>query len=355
MGEEVALVLNGVPYTKSALLQKALGLGVAAPEYERSFWNFVASWYDENDYIEVSTSGSTGAPKTMRVKKQHMANSARMTCAALELKEGASALLCLSPAYIAGKMMVVRAIVGKLNLTLVEPSGMPQVEGYYDFCAMVPMQLFNLTTTATGLEALNRISKLIIGGGAVSSNLRKQIAELKVTCYSTYGMTETVSHIALKQLNGKGQQQAYHPMHGVKVGVNSKGCLVIDAPQVSADLVETTDMVQLLDDGTFHILGRYDNIINSGGVKISPEEVEHKLSGCSSTHFAISSVPDERLGEMVVIAIEGQADCIFNFKDILTPFEVPRKVFYLDKIPTTANGKIDRRALKELLKKSKAE
>jgi o-succinylbenzoate---CoA ligase len=350
---DCTLTINGQAYSREELLGMALEGAESPKEYLRLFWNFIADWLDGNDYVEVSTSGSTGNPKRIRVLKQHMINSARMTCEALELHAGDSALLCLSTGYIAGKMMVVRAMVADLDLTVVEPSGMPNIDKDYTFCAMVPMQVFNLASSGEHVFSLNRIGKLIIGGGAISSSLKKMVEPLTVTCYSTYGMTETVSHIALHRLNGCNRQHAYYPMPNVAVSLNSKGCLVIDAPLVTSLRLETNDIAEVYADGSFRILGRLDNIINTGGVKISPEVVEAKLSGCSHACFAISSLPDQRLGEMVVLVVEGDGDAIFNYKDVLLPYEMPKKVVHVDKIPLTPNGKVDRVALRKLISAQK--
>lgn len=318
-------------------------------EYLRLFWKFIAEWFDKKEYVEVSTSGSTGTPKIIRVLKQHMVNSARMTCDSLGLQAGDSALLCLSTGYIAGKMMVVRAMVAGLDLTIVEPSGTPFIDKDYTFCAMVPMQVFNLASSGEHVSSLNRIKNLIIGGGAISSSLKKMIDRLTVSCYSTYGMTETVSHIALRKLNGSNRQQAYHPMPNVTISLNGNGCLVVDAPLIAEIRLETNDIAEIYPDGSFRILGRFDNIINTGGIKVLPEVVEAKLSGCSHSCFAISSIPDQRLGEMVVLVVEGNEDFILNFKDVLLPYETPKKVVHVGRIPHTLNGKVDRIALRKLI------
>lgn len=347
------LTLDGQTYSREELFGMALEGAESPKEYLRLFWNFIADWLDGNDYVEVSTSGSTGKPKRIRVLKQHMVNSALMTCEALDLHAGDSALLCLSTGYIAGKMMVVRAMVAGLDLTVVEPSGTPYIDKDYTFCAMVPMQVFNLASSGHLVFSLNRISKLIIGAGAISSTLKKMVEPLTVTCYSTYGMTETVSHIALHRLNGSNRQHAYYPMPNVAVSLNNKGCLVIDAPLVTSSRLETHDIAEINPDGSFRILGRFDNIINTGGVKISPEVVEAKLSGCSHVPFVISSLPDQRLGEMVVLVVEGTEDFILNYKDILLPYETPKKVVHVGKIPLTPNGKVDRIALRKLISAQK--
>lgn len=347
-----SLTINGIRHTSDELKKLALQYENSHQEYIREFWKFVGEWYNDSSYVEVSTSGSTGTPKKIKVLKKLMVNSALMTCGYLKLEPGDNALLCLSTGYIAGKMMVVRAIVADLNLTVVEPSGTPFIDKPYAFCAMVPMQVFNILSSPEQQFSINQIGKLIIGGGAVSSSLRGMIEHLTVECFATYGMTETVSHIALRKLNGADKQSSYYPLSEVKVSLDERSCLVIDAPLVTTSILTTNDIAEILDDGSFRILGRIDNIINSGGIKIIPEVVEAKLSGCTNRSFAISSVPDDRFGEKIVLVVEGENQSIFNFNDVLQPYERPKLIIVVNAIPTTANGKINRIALRELLLRS---
>lgn len=344
-----SLTLNGVTYSSKELKVLVSTSSDLSEGYLRDFWSFIGEWYNDNDYVVVSTSGSTGKPKQLKVLKQHMVNSARMTCSALGLERGDNALLCLSTGYIAGKMMVVRAIVAGLNLTVIEPCGTPYIDKDYAFCAMVPMQVYNILTSSERMFSLSQVGKLIIGGGPISADLRQEIEQLTVECYSTYGMTETVSHIALRRLNGLHKQHSYHPFQGVTISLNSNGCLIIDAPSVCSSRLVTNDIAEIEEDGSFRILGRLDNVINTGGVKVIPEEVELKIGGCTTHSYAISSQPDARLGEKVVLVIEGGMECLFYFDDVLTPYERPRRIVYVDKIPLTPNGKINRVALREIL------
>lgn len=341
-----SLTLNGITYSSESL-KKMAQINVEIGEgYLREFWSFIGEWFNDEEFVVVSTSGSTGKPKRLKVLKQHMINSAELTCRSLGLVQGDNALLCLSTGFIAGKMMVVRAIVAGLNLTIVEPCGTPFIDKDYAFCAMVPMQVYNILSSVDHQFTINQIGKLIIGGGAVSSELRQRIEPLTVACYSTYGMTETVSHIALRRLNGPQKQQSYYPLEGITVSTNSSSCLVIDAPGISPSRLVTNDIAEIEPDGSFKILGRLDNVINSGGIKIIPEVVESKISGCTTHPYAVSSIPDARLGEMVVLVVEGEVECIFYFDDVLTHYERPKKIIYIDRIPQTSNGKIDRVALR---------
>ena len=261
-------------------------------------------------YVEVKTSGSTGVPKRMRVEKCRMMNSARITCDFLGLKAGDSALLCMSTDYIAGKMMVVRAIERGLQLITVEPSGHPLagqkgLAPSIDFAAMVPLQVYNSLQVPEERERLRNIRHLIIGGGAIDEGLQAALKDFPNAVWSTYGMTETLSHIALRRLNGVGATDWYTPFEGVTLSQTEDGCLVIDAPAVHDGKLITNDIAELRADGSFRILGRKDNVICSGGIKIQMEEVERLLRPHLTIPYIITRAKDERLGEMVVLLMEG--------------------------------------------------
>jgi O-succinylbenzoic acid--CoA ligase len=243
--------------------------------------NFLDEWNNDSEYVEVKTSGSTGEPKRMLVKKRRMLNSARITCDFLGLKAGDAALLCMSTDYIAGKMMVVRSIERGLKLIEVPPSGHPlnnsqlsTLHSPLSFAAMVPMQVYNTLQVPEERERLMQIRHLIIGGGAIDEAMEAELRTFPHAVWSTYGMTETLSHIALRRISGPEASEWYTPFRTVKLSTTSEGCLVIDAPEVCVQTLTTNDIVELKPDGRFRILGRKDNVICSGGIKIQMEEVE---------------------------------------------------------------------------------
>lgn len=246
---------------------------------------FLAEWHNDNPRILVHTSGSTGKPKHLMVEKRRMLNSARITCDFLGLKPGDTALLCMPLDYIAGKMMVVRSLQRDLRLTSVRPSSHPLADDtlpHFTFAAMVPMQVYNTLKVPRERERLMHIHHLIIGGGAISDELAQMIKPLPNAVWSTYGMTETLSHIALRRLNGPDASLWYTAFDGVGISLNADGCLVIDAPEVCAEPPVTNDIALLrTDDRTgktlFRIKGRKDNVVCSGGIKIQIEEVEETL------------------------------------------------------------------------------
>ena len=310
---------------------------------------FLAEWHNDNDRILVHTSGSTGKPKPMMVEKKRMLNSARITCDFLGLKPGDTALLCMSLDYIAGKMMVVRSLQRGLQLTCVNPSSHPLADDTlpdFTFAAMVPMQVYNTLKVPEERERLMHIRHLIIGGGAISNELAQMIKPLPNAVWSTYGMTETLSHIALRRLNGPDASLWYTPFDGVEVSLNAEGCLVIDAPQVCAEPLATNDIAELSTDARtgktrFRIKGRKDNVICSGGIKIQIEEVEEALRPYLSDPFMIVKKQDAMLGEMAVLLTEGKNLTLVEEKcrNTLPPYWVPRMFLHIDHLPLTETGK----------------
>ena len=320
-----------------------------------SLEEFLEEWNNPSPYVHVQTSGSTGAPKPMLVEKQRMLNSARITCDFLGLREGDTALLCMSLDYIAGKMMVVRSIERGLKLISVEPSGHPlaTVHSPLSFAAMVPMQVYNTLQVAEECERLKQIRHLIIGGGAIDDALAAALKTFPNHVWSTYGMTETLSHIALCRLNGPETSEWYTPFPSVKVSLNEDSCLVIDAPLVCPSRLVTNDIAEL-SSGTvpnmkFRILGRKDNVICSGGIKIQIETVERQLRPHLQAPFLITKRPDAKFGEVVVLLTEGTVPeakevCL----RILPKYHQPRVYLHVDQIPLTATGKPARQQAEQL-------
>ena len=320
---------------------------------------FLAQWNDTSDVIEVHTSGSTGKPKRLLVEKRRMVNSARITCDFLGLKEGDSALLCMPLDYIAGKMVVVRSLVSHLHLISVMPSSHPlkDVTQPIDFAAMVSLQVYSSLQEPAERERLMSIRHLIIGGGAIDDSLESQLQQFPNAVWSTYGMTETLSHIALRRISGENSSLWYSPLDGVDVSLSSDSCLEIYAPQVNPEKLHTNDIAELrtLPDGSkeFRILGRKDNVIDSGGIKIQAEEVERLLRPHLSCGFMITKVSDARLGEAVTLLVE--SDDVDNIlavcKHVLPRHWVPRHIFPESHIPITETGKPARAAAEALANK----
>ncbi len=305
--------------------------------------DFLAEWNNAADTVLVHTSGSTGAPKPMRIEKRRMEASARITCDFLGLKPGNTALLCLPLDYIAGKMMVVRALTCNLQLVSIEPTSHPclMMPDGIDFAAMTPMLVYNSLQTNDERQRLMSIRHLIIGGGAVNDKLAAELRTFPNNVWSTYGMTETLSHIALRRISGSGATDWYAPFNSVRVSLNGDGCLVIDAPEVCANTLVTNDIAEISADGRFRIIGRRDNVICSGGIKIQIEEVERELAKHTDIPLIITKFPDERLGESVVLLTESpDTDSLHSIcNEHLPRYWRPRHYLIVSKLPTTATGK----------------
>ncbi|WP_407324061.1 AMP-binding protein [Tenacibaculum maritimum] len=313
---------------------------------------FLKEWFHKNDFITVKTSGSTGIPKAIYLKKELMKNSALATGEFFKLKEKTKALMCLSVGYIAGKMMLIRALTLGWELDIVPPNSYPleKIEKEYDFTALVPMQLQN------SLYKLHFIKKLIVGGGVVSKELVKKLEAVSTEVFATYGMTETITHIAVKQLNHcsskKQDNHFYTVLPNVEIYKDKRECLVIKAPKVAEELVITNDVVALVTDTKFEWLGRFDTIINSGGIKLLPEKIEQKLSPIISQRFFVIGIPDEKLGEKLVLILEGIPSAEIKRRlsleiqnlESLSKYEKPKEIYFTSQFIETATKKIRREA-----------
>lgn len=308
---------------------------------------FLSGWNNDSPTVLVHTSGSTGKPKPILVEKERMRASARMTCDFLGLQPGDTALLCMPLQYIAGKMMVVRALERNLNLIVTEPSGHPlsspleNVSGKL-FAAMVPAQVWNTLQTPEERGRLENISQLIIGGGAIPPHLSAQLKYFPNHVWSTYGMTETLSHIALRQLNGPNASEWYTPLSGISVSQNDEKCLVVDAPTLCKERLETHDIIEIDKSGRFKILGRTDNIICSGGVKIQIEEVEAVLHSIVGDTVQVTSVPHPKWGEAVVYLATQPIDEHLLRLGISNTYWLPKRIILVESLPKTETGKPDR-------------
>lgn len=303
---------------------------------------FIDEWHNSESCVLVHTSGSTGAPKPMMVEKRRMEASARITCTFLGLQSGDTALLCMPLDYIAGKMMVVRAITCGLRLIHIEPCSHPMAEVCtpIHFAAMVPLQVANSLKVADERQRLMAIKHLIIGGGAIDDDLERELRDFPNAVWSTYGMTETLSHIALRRISGSEASLWYTPFDGVTVSLDSRGCLVIDAPHVCNTTLATNDCAEIRD-GKFRILGRIDNVVCSGGIKIQIEEVEQSLKPHIHKRFIITKRKDKDLGEALTLLTEdADTEAVRNIcHRVLPKYHQPRHIFHVEEIPLTETGK----------------
>lgn len=306
----------------------------------------------DDDYYEVKTSGSTGDPKPILLSRKYMEASARKTLTFLNLKRGDRALLCLPVSKVGGMMMLMRWALGELDLYTVEPMAQPlkKLRGNFDFVAMVPYQV------AQSLEDVPRIKKLIIGGGPISPSLEKDLKNLPNEIYHTYGMTETISHVAMRRINGNTDFSLYKAMPGISFNVDERDCLIIHAPHIGVKNLLTNDVVKLISAESFEWIGRVDNVVNSGGIKLYPEEIEQKIGELGMDYF-LASLPDEQLGQKLIMVVDKDSSlseaAIRKRLQFLKKYEIPKSVFFLP-ILKTVNGKLKRHStLRQLHHQSK--
>ncbi|NRD23746.1 AMP-binding protein [Winogradskyella litoriviva] len=337
---------NGLHFSHEELKEVAYSLVKEGKPYEKVTGDFLLDWLNKEDYLYVTTSGSTGQPKQIKLKKQAMVNSAIATGNSFGLEPGDTALHCLPSHFIAGKMMFVRALVLGLEIDFVEPSAHPifDYEKKYDFCAMIPLQLKNT------INHVQNIKTIIVGGSKVTKPLLLKIKDSLPKFYETYGMTETVTHVAVRSLESKSsnKEEFFNAIENVSFSVDDRSCLVIHAPKLVKEDLITNDIVELKSKTSFKLFGRFDNVINSGGVKLFPEQIEDKIQPVINHRFIIGSEEDGVLGEKLILIIENptaSADeilkAIVDLK-VLTKFEIPKKVYTINKFSETVNGKIQR-------------
>ena len=309
------------------------------------YYNFLTSWFDENDFILVKTSGSTGTPKEIKLKKIDLISSSKLTADYFKLKPGDKVINCLPVEYIAGKMMLVRSLVLGLDLYLfpVNSSPIKQIQKNYDLIAFTPMQLEN------SILFIDRIKNVLVGGSAVNENLKQKILNINTNVYETYGMTETITHIAVRNLT-KGENE-FTTLPGIEIGKRDN-CLFIKPNHLSIEMVQTNDIVQFTNKNKFLLIGRRDFIINSGGVKLNPETIEKKLAKYISADFVISSIDNSKFGEVVALVFKKNIpDNYSKAFTHLSKYEIPKEVLVIDNFPEI-NGKINRLKIRSIINNS---
>jgi len=334
------------------------------PTYFEEALIFCREWLIGKEKFDLQTSGSTGVPKTISVNRNQMETSAGATRDFFRINDGANLLGCLNTQMIGGKMMLVRALEWNSNIYLVEPSSDPLTHfdsnQKFKFAAMVPLQLAASIKNPQSHQKLSNIQNLIIGGAAINDNLKDKAGQLPINVYQTFGMTETVSHVALAKVNSN-RELIYQALPGVNLSVSDDDRLILSAPMAKEKSLITNDIVTLLSDNTFIWLGRSDFTINSGGIKAQPEiietqigqEVEKQFPG---SRFFIFGEKNENFGQLICLLIEQSAGSheqavvlLKNLKDKLSKYLVPKRVYFLTSFEETASGKINRPAtLKKL-------
>ena len=338
---------NGLHFSHEDLKEVCYSLIKEGEPYEKVTGDFLIDWLNNKDHLYVKTSGSTGEPKNIKLMKQAMVNSAIATGDFFGLAPGDKAIDCLPSHFIAGKMMLVRAMILGLEIDCVEPSAHPifDYEKPYDFCAMIPLQLKNT------INYTSNIKTIIVGGSKVSQPLKDKIKTCSSLFFETYGMTETITHVAVKKLESLAQngEAVFRSLPNVVFSQDDRDCLIIEAPNLVEEPLVTNDIVSLENEHTFKWLGRIDNVINSAGVKLFPELIEDKLQSIIDSRYMVAGIDDKELGEKLILIIESD---VANGDEILSEikaskkfdkFEIPKEVFMLPKFSETVNGKIRRK------------
>ena len=331
--------LNGISHNEQSLLK------IINSNRDLLFLrNLIISWFNTNNFLEVKTSGSTGNPKKIKIPKEDFIESCLLTKKTFDLNEKSRVINCLPVDFIAGKMMFIRALVLGFDIYTFPIKSKPidKLESNYDLIAMTPLQLAN------SMNQIERIKNVIVGGGPVQNDLKRKVLRLKNNIFETYGMTESLTHVAIKNLTNN--EKNFHALQGITFAENS-GCLLINTPHLSIKKIQTNDEINLVSKTEFAWLGRKDFMINSGGVKINPEELENKLIECYDQNFVISSVKDEILGQKLVIVFEKKIpeDWIKSTKKFQKIYK-PKKAYSLKKF-LYVNGKADRKYIKNLIEK----
>ncbi|MDN5214146.1 AMP-binding protein [Fulvivirgaceae bacterium BMA12] len=322
--------------------------------FEKDTLSFIQSWLRGEGYFTVPTSGSTGKPKDIEIPRSAMEHSAHLTGNALKLATGDRALACINTAYIGGKMMLARALILGMDLTVVTPSSNPfatiEPGRYFDFIALVPLQLETLLAEGGGVNILNQAKAIIVGGAAVSEQLKQKMQVIDAPIYATYGMTETVSHIALKKLNGPDGDQHFKVFDEMIIGQDERDCLTIQSKLTGGNTIITNDRVRIISSHEFEWLGRIDNVVNTGGVKVQVEQLEFSISSIltglgRNENFMVGAVDDQRLGQKLILLLEGPEspeDALLDQLKKQLAFHAPREIKWIKEFSRTATGKINR-------------
>lgn len=321
-----------------------LNLKISTPEADE----FIREFANSDDYVTVNTSGSTGTPKTIHLPKSDMIRSAKASCEYFGINKKSRLVCPLSANYIAGKMMIIRAAVSGAELIMETPSNTP-IARYYgkiDFIPVVPSQLVHLIENK---DKAKHIRNVLVGGGPMPQNLIEAIKAVPFHTFVSYGMTETSSHVAIKDYRNLNKN--YIALPGISFDIDDESCLKINAPGFSFDGLQTNDIVYLYDRTSFVWVGRRDNVIITGGMKVHIEEIERKISPIMNDEYYIIGVKDDFWGQKVVLYAKHDVDA-GAMKLRLSKFEMPKEIRIVKTIPHTPTGKILRSEIKRYKKDS---
>lgn len=346
MSKSFSITINNKVWSQREIEKDQI---VSDTENEAEVLAFLQLWFQGAETFYLNTSGSTGRPKTIGIKRSQFIASAKATGSALGIIPKTSTLCCLPVRYVAGKMQIVRALVLDLELTIIEPSSTPSISGF-EFTSMTPMQFYQVYQKDT--DSLNTYNCILIGGGELSKDIEVLASNIKAKVYHTYGMTETVSHIALRRINHEPQSH-FHCLPNVEISVDEKGCLKVVGEVTNNKVLQTNDIVELISGNEFRWLGRADHVINTGGIKIHPEQLEIEYRNILSTmginnRFYIVGAPDNILGQKICLVIETQDEYDLtsikrNIQSKVVKYQVPKEVIFTPTFSETESGKVLRK------------
>lgn len=322
----------------------------ASTEFEQETFLFLYNWLNGCPQFDIHTSGSTGIPKKISITREQMQASAELTINTLSLPLRGTSLVCLHTGFIAGKMMLVRSLINQMAITAIEPDNNPMLafndSAAFDFTAIVPLQLYSIMDDYASEHKLKKIKNVIVGGADINETHKIRLSSYSNSVYHTYGMTETVSHIALKRLSDKPQEN-FSALKGVQIKKDERGCLCVKAEVTGNEWLVTNDMVNVVNNNEFTVTGRYDNVINTGGVKVQAELLEAKIGSLFQekgirNRFYIKGIPDTVLGQKIVLVLEGEnsVDLQAMLKNSLGKYEAPKEIHYKEKFDLTPTGKL---------------
>lgn len=348
-------ILNRKSYLYQDALKRKIVLDDKS-EFEKETITFIQHWLSGQLHFQFQTSGSTGKPKRVVFTRNQLQLSALRSIDTFKLKSGQTNFACMNTAFVAGIMMLVRAMIGKLNLVIESPVANPLAtidnSISIDFCAISPIQAKTILDETP--HKLDQVKTLLIGGAEINTRLEKQLQEVKTNIYHSYAMTETLTHVALRKVNGKVKSDIYHAMRGVSFLTDDRGCLIVNDKVLGIESLITNDKVEFVDKKSFKWIGRYDNVINSGGIKIQVNEIEEEIQrffadlGIRNV-FSILSLPDEKLNNKLILLIEqnekeiDEKNILILLKKSLPKYHNPKAIKQVQELYLTKSGKIDRK------------
>ena len=323
--------------------------------FEREVHKVLKAWHSNQDSFNLYTSGSTSSPKKVSFSRSKLKKSAKRTIDYFHLKPGDRIFMCLNPKFVAGFMMLIRALEGDLDLVIQTPSLNPlkslNDDLSFQFASFTPGQADSIMENAP--QKFENIEKILIGGVSINPQLEKKLRSLRSQVFHSYGMTETLTHVAIRAVSGNETSNVFQALNGVTFGIEDRSCLIIHDKVLNIRNLVTNDIVELLNEKSFIWQGRVDNVVNSGGIKIHLEQLEAEIDQIllemgMKLNFCLIPQEDQKLTNRIVLLLENrdqEIDKEFLLKTLkskLPAHHDPKKILQIPKIALTTSGKVDR-------------